>query len=158
MKFVVDCMLGKLAKWLKIFGFDTVYFKKIDDDKLLSIAKKENRVLLTRDNGLIEKSRSIKSLFIESEDWSVQIEQVFDEFDLWKRSIPYSRCIECNCELKYLSKKDAKNLVTPFVYEHAESFSICPVCHRVFWRGTHHKNMNVKIKKILSKRKADNRQ
>jgi len=100
MRFIVDCMLGKLAKWLKILGFDTLYFSKIEDSALLDLAQKDGRVLLSRDNGLIEKSRDIKTLFIESEDWNPQVEQVLDEFELWPHIRPYSRCIECNVELK----------------------------------------------------------
>jgi uncharacterized protein with PIN domain len=152
MKFIVDCMLGKLAKWLKILGFDTVYFSKIEDSALVALAQKEGRVLLSRDNGLIEKSRDIKTLFIESEDWNHQVEQVLDEFDLWSEVRPYSRCIECNVELKDLPKRRAKNLVTPFVYERATSFAICPRCGRVFWKGTHHQDMEFKIDEILKKR------
>ncbi len=153
MEFIVDCMLGKLAKWLKILGFDAVFFSKIEDSELLSQAKKEKRILLTRDNGLIEKSRDIRTLFIESEDWNRQIEQVLDEFKLWPVIQPYSRCIECNAELKDLPKNRARNLVTPFVYEKVDAFSICPSCGRVFWKGTHHQDMEVKLEEILSKRK-----
>ncbi len=152
MKFIVDCMLGKLAKWLKILGFDTLYFSKIEDSALLALAQKAGRVLLSRDNGLIEKSRDVRTLFIESEDWTPQLEQVLDEFELWPEVRPYSRCIECNVELKDLPKRRAKNLVTPFVYERATSFAICPQCGRVFWKGTHHQDMEFKIDEILKKR------
>ncbi|MBA7555596.1 hypothetical protein ES705_48267 [subsurface metagenome] len=93
MKFIVDCMLGKLAKWLKILGFDTLYFSKIEDSDFLAMAKKEERVLLTRDTGMIEKSRDIKSLFIESEDWKDQVRQVLDAFALWEDVHPNSRFI-----------------------------------------------------------------
>ena len=153
MKFIVDCMLGKLAKWLKILGLDALYFSKIEDGDLLALAQEEGRVLLSRDNGLIEKSRSIKTLFIESEDWNTQLEQVLNEFELWEAVSPYSRCIECNVELKDLPKKRARNLVTPFVFERARSFALCPECGRVFWKGTHHKDMEFKIEEILKKKK-----
>ncbi len=153
MEFIVDCMLGKLAKWLKILGFDAVFFSKIEDSELLALAKKEKRILLTRDNGLIEKSREIRTLFIESEDWNRQIEQVLDDFELWQDIRPYSRCIECNAELKDLPKDRARNLVTQFVYEKVDAFAICPSCDRVFWKGTHHQDMEVKLEEILSKRK-----
>ncbi len=153
MRFIVDCMLGKLAKWLKILGFDALYFSKIEDSDLLVLAQKEGRVLLSRDNGLIGKSRNIKTLFIESEDWNTQVEQVLNEFELWDDVSPYSRCIECNVELKDLPKKKARNLVTPFVFEQAESFALCPECGRVFWKGTHHKDMEFKIEEILKKKK-----
>lgn len=156
MKFVVDCMLGKLAKWLKILGFDTVYFSKIEDSELLALAQKEGRVLLSRDNGLIEKSRDLKSLFINSEDWKIQVGQVLSAYDLWKDIRTYSRCIECNVQLKELQKAQAKNLVTSFVYEHASSFALCPQCGRVFWKGTHHQDMELKIAKMLRKETGGN--
>lgn len=153
MKFIVDCMLGKLAKWLKILGFDVVYFSKIEDSDLLALARAEGRILLSRDNALIEKSRDIETLFIESEDWNTQVEQVLNEFKLWQVVRPYSRCIECNVELKDLPKGRAKNLVAPFVYKQADSFALCPQCGRVFWKGTHHQDMEFKIEEILRKRK-----
>jgi uncharacterized protein with PIN domain len=153
MKFVVDCMLGKLAKWLKILGFDAIFFSKIEDDALLEIARDEGRILLTRDTGLIERIKNDRSLFIESENWRTQIEQVLDHFDLWKDVEPNSRCIECNVLLKDLPREKAKNLVTPFVFENADTFALCPDCGRVFWRGTHLKDMETKIDNFLNKRK-----
>jgi len=153
MTFVVDCMLGKLAKWLKILGFDAVFFSKIEDDALLEITKKENRILLTRDTGLLGRTKKEKSLFIESENWRTQVEQVLDRFDLWKDVEPNSRCIECNVRIKDLPREKAKNLVTPFVFENADTFALCPDCGRVFWRGTHLKDMETKIDDFLKKRK-----
>jgi len=146
-------MLGKLAKWLKILGFDATFFSKIEDPELLDLAQKEKRILLTRDTGLIEKAKKVDTLFIESEDWNDQVEQVLNAFDLWKNIAPYSRCIECNAVLKDLPKSRARNLVTPFVYEQADSFALCPGCGRVFWKGTHHQDMEFKIEEILRKKK-----
>jgi len=153
MIFIVDCMLGKLAKWLKILGFDSLYFSKIEDSDLLALARKEGRVLLSRDNELIDKSRDIQTLFIKSENWNIQVEQVLDDFNLWKDISPYSRCIECNVRLKDLPKSRARNLVAPFVLEQADSFSICTGCGRIFWKGTHHQDMEFKIEEILRKKK-----
>jgi len=151
MRFIVDCMLGKLAKWLKILGFDTLYFSKIEDDELLAIAQNQERILLTRDTELIEKAKGVETLFLESEEWREQIRQVLEIFNLWEKVDPHTRCIDCNMRLKNLAKKNAKNLVTPFVYRHADSFALCPGCGRVFWRGTHFKDMEFKIDEILKK-------
>ncbi|MFC2166344.1 Mut7-C RNAse domain-containing protein [Acidobacteriota bacterium] len=154
MKFVADCMLGKLAKWLKILGFDTAYFSKIEDDDLLVFAQNESRVLLTRDNGLIEKSKNVQALFISSEKWSEQIQEVLKAYNLKGETNPNSRCIECNTVLKALSRERAQNLVTPFIYKNAENISLCPECGRVFWKGTHHSDMEEKITKILGSQKS----
>ncbi|MDH7511330.1 MAG: Mut7-C RNAse domain-containing protein [Clostridiales bacterium] len=154
MKFVVDCMLGKLAKWLKILGFDVAYFNRAEDGKLLSLARKEGRVLLTRDHRLRAEAKDVRSLLIGSENWKEQLEQVLDEFQLKREVRPYSRCIQCNSELKSLSKRAAKNLVAPFVYEQATVFAICPACGRVFWQGTHFEDMDGKIGQILGRGRA----
>lgn len=153
MKFAVDCMLGKLAKWLKILGFDAVFFSKIEDDALLSLARAEDRILLTKDNALLERAHDIPSLYIDSENWREQIVQVIVTFKIRPEVRPFTRCIECNLPLKNLDRPNAKNLVTPFVYKHAEGFAVCPGCSRIFWRGTHFRDMETKIEKILSGKK-----
>ena len=152
MKFAVDCMLGKLAKWLRILGFDAVFFPAIADEELLRIAREERRVLLTRDTALLERVRDKDALFITSDDWRLQIEQVLDGKNLRSRCKPYSRCLECNVRLKPISKARARNLVAPFVYETARAFSLCPGCGRVFWKGSHHEDMERMIEQMLRKK------
>ena len=152
MKFIVDWLLCKLAKWLKILGFDTLYISKIEDENFITLAAREARIILTRDTGLIQKSGQMKHLFISSENWQEQLQQVLAAFDLWDRVKPNSRCLECNVELKSLSRQSAKNLVAPFIYENARSFAICPQCGRVYWQGSHYQEMEAKIQEILSER------
>lgn len=149
MKFVVDCMLGKLAKWLKILGFDTVYLNKAEDRDLLLLARREKRVLLTKDQELLLAASGHPCLFIESDIWQEQVAQVLDAFQLRDRARPHSRCLACNMTLKKIPKALARNLVTPFVFERAPSFAICPACGRVFWPGTHFQDMDKKIGRIL---------
>lgn len=153
MRFVVDCMLGKLAKWLKILGFDVVYFSRAEDHDLLSIARKEGRLLLTRDHRLRDRARDIRVLLIASEKWPDQLRQVVEELQLKDLIRPYSRCLDCNVELKALSKRRVKNLVSPFVYERATSFAICPACGRVYWEGTHLADMERKIGEVLGRQR-----
>jgi uncharacterized protein with PIN domain len=154
MKFVADCMLGRLAKWLKILGFDVLFFSKAEDKDLIDISRREGRVLLTRDTGLIEKTKRQKNrLFVASDDWEAQLVQVLGEFDLWDEVRPNSRCIACNRVLKPLPRTRVRNLVTPYVLEHAGSFSLCPACGRVFWQGTHYGDMEQKIEAILKRRR-----
>jgi uncharacterized protein len=153
MKFVADCMLGKLAKWLRILGFDVAYFPKAEDPDLAALARRESRVLLTRDTGLIEKTaRRPNRLFIRSDAWEDQIVQVLDELGLWDEVAPNTRCVVCNVPLKPLSREGARNLVTPYVGEHAAAFAVCPGCQRVFWQGTHYGDMERKIGRILGRR------
>jgi len=148
MKFVADCMLGKLAKWLRVLGFDTLYLNKAEDRELLRLARREKRVLLTKDHDLLRAAEGLPRLFIESDDWPEQLAQVLDAFKLRVRVRPHSRCLRCNVELKKIPKRLARNLVAPFVFEKSRSFAICPSCGRVFWPGSHFEDMDQKISRI----------
>ncbi|MBP1770596.1 MAG: hypothetical protein H6P96_1214 [Candidatus Aminicenantes bacterium] len=153
MIFVADCMLGRLAKWLRILGFDVLYFSKAEDPALVEIARRDGRVLLTRDTGLIERTaKRPDRLFVRSDGWEDQVVQVLDEYGLWDEVRPNTRCIACNIPLKPLSREQARNLVTPYVGERASSFAVCPGCERVFWQGTHHGDMEKRIAKLLERR------
>lgn len=145
-------MLGKLAKWLKILGFDALFFSRIEDDELLARARDEERILLTKDTGLIQRAQNVETLFLESDEWPEQVRQVLGHFGLREKVRPHTRCIDCNVTLKNLPKKNAKNLVSAFVFERADSFALCPVCGRVFWRGTHLEDMEKKIQALLGKK------
>jgi uncharacterized protein with PIN domain len=154
MKFVVDCMLGKLAKWLKILGFDTAYDPAADDDTLLLAARNEGRTLLSRDTGLLARAKNLTRLHIDSESWPDQIRQVLAAFDLWGKTAPYTRCLDCNVKLKALSRDKARNLVTPFILERAKEFALCPSCGRVFWQGTHFQAMEARLAELLQGEEA----
>jgi hypothetical protein len=151
MKFAVDCMLGKLARWLRALGFDALFFRSIDDDELLGLSQREGRVLLTRDTELCSRAVEGQALFIRSEDWRAQVRQVLDACDLRDLIAPYTRCLECNSPLKTISGSEARNLVAPFVYESSSGFSLCTGCGRVFWKGTHQNDMEDTIADILKK-------
>jgi len=161
MKFVVDCMLGKLGKWLRILGFDALYMNKAEDGELLLLARREKRTLLTKDHELLLSAAGLSSLFIESDSWQAQLTQVLDAFRLRDKAKPHSRCLACNVGLKRIAKKSAKNLVTPFIFERASSFAVCPACGRIFWPGTHFRDMDLTIVRMLGaekdrrKRKAE---
>ncbi len=149
MRFVVDCMLGKLAKWLKILGFDTIYFSRAEDELLLQLTRRQRRTLLSRDLSLLKRVNSRRALYIESESWRDQVRQVLEAFALWDKVAPFSRCLRCNLKLKRLSRHNARNLVSPFIYEKARCFALCPRCGRVFWQGTHFQEMEEELASLL---------
>ncbi|HOW85758.1 MAG TPA: Mut7-C RNAse domain-containing protein [Candidatus Aminicenantes bacterium] len=153
MTFVADCMLGRLAKWLRILGFDAAYFPKAEDPDLVALARREGRVLLTRDTGLIERTaRRPDRLFVRSDDWQDQVVQVLDEYGLWDEIRPNTRCLACNLPLKPLGREPARNLVSPYIGERAASFAVCAGCGRVFWPGTHAGDMELKIDQLRARR------
>jgi hypothetical protein len=151
MIFVADCMLGRLARWLRVLGFDVLYFPRIEDTALLGVARREGRALLTRDTGLVERTGGHPALLVASEKWEDQLVQVLEAFGLKDRVAPHTRCLDCNAPLKPLPKERVKNLVAPFVVERAEALALCPACGRVFWKGSHADDMDARIRKIMKR-------
>jgi hypothetical protein len=147
--FIADCMLGKLAKWLRVLGFDVLYFSRIEDDELLRAARREARVLLTRDTALAARARAVRCLLVESERWEDQVRQVLDVFALRAEAAPHTRCIACNLALKPLPKERARNLVVPYVLDRGRAFALCPGCGRVFWKGSHAADMEARLARLL---------
>lgn len=136
--FLADCMLGRLAKWLRILGYDTAYFSDITDEELIHLALHEKRVILTRDTHLIKRKLARRFLLIESDQVLEQLKQVIEEFNLKASSRRMlRRCLLCNTTLKSLSKQRAKGRVPPYVYKTQRIFAYCPHCDRIYWRGTH---------------------
>jgi len=139
MKFVADCMLGKLAKWLRMLGYDTAFIPNAEDDELVRIAVREDRVLLTRDRRLCDRRMVRKRcIFV---DWGTtrdQVKQVFRELGLKLReSGLFTRCTICNSEIVSVEKADIKGRVPPYVYKTQSAYGYCPRCDKIYWRGTH---------------------
>ena len=136
--FIADCMLGKLARWLRILGFDTAYDHAIADGDLIRRAREEARILLTRDTRLVLRKGMPRHLLIESQDPAEQVRQVVDAFELQvNRDAFLSRCILCNRGTLAISKEEARPKVPPYVFRTQERFARCPECGRIYWRATH---------------------
>ncbi len=147
MKFICDEMLGTLAKWLRILGYDTKYAKNMDDEKIIEIARKEQRIVLTRDKALAKKAD--KALYINERELEKQIEKVFENFNLKvEHDKILSRCTICNIPVVKIEKENVKEKVPEHVWKTQEEFWICPQCHRIYWMGSHWENMADKIKKL----------
>ncbi|MBC7080863.1 MAG: Mut7-C RNAse domain-containing protein [Thermoplasmatales archaeon] len=142
-------MLGKLAKWLRIIGYDVLYLKNMEDEKIIENAMKEGRILLTRDKKLAEKYKN--SLYIEEKDIDSQIKRVVEAFKISMEEENFlSRCTICNVEIEKIEKEKVKGKVPENVFENMSEFWICKNCGRIYWAGTHWKNMKEKIDKIVS--------
>jgi len=131
-------MLGRLAKWLRILGYDTAYFSDITDEELVHRALQEKRVILTRDTHLIKRKLARRCLLIESDQVLEQLKQVMEEFKLKAPNREMlKRCLLCNTSLSTISKERVKGRVPPYVYKTQRSFAYCSRCDRIYWRGTH---------------------
>jgi len=150
MKFLCDQMLGTLAKWLRIYGFDTFFPNDmIDDSELIEICKKEDRILITRDKNLVIWARreNITTIKIKSIDINDQIRTVISEKEIDSKKF-LSRCIICNSLVEDIKKVDVKGKIPKKSYENNERFWYCKKCDRIYWKGSHFENMIIKINKI----------
>jgi len=151
-KFIVDSNVGKLAKWLRMLGYDAVFFEGDDDAYMIDRALKENRVILTRDTqimkrGVVTRGR-LKAIFIESDSPEPQVLQVIEALRLDCQSKPFTICLECNHPLEERSKEEIKDRVPPYVFKTQQQYMECPACHRIYWRGTHWQAMLGKLERL----------
>jgi len=147
MKFICDDNLGKLSKWLRILGYDTLFSQSIEDTELVSRALKEDRLILSRDQQLKRFQSAEKNLFLLSFNQPMeQLKEVLKKFNLKPdEKNHFTRCIVCNTVLVPVPKKDVENKVPPFVFKTQESFVYCSKCDKLYWAGTHVKNLKKKI-------------
>ncbi|MCX6089576.1 MAG: Mut7-C RNAse domain-containing protein [Candidatus Atribacteria bacterium] len=148
-RFLVDCMLGKLARWLRIMGFDTLYVRYIDDRKILAQARFENRMILTKDTGLFQKAGKL-GYFVQSEQYGEQLREIMVAFYLLPGPF-FCRCPACNTLLCEVSQDEAKNTVPLYVSRSFSSFKKCPKCHKMYWPGTHWQGMKKICQRVLEK-------
>lgn len=136
--FIVDSMLGSLAKWLRILGFDTLYFRSIDDNELIRISKQQQRILITKDSRLVKSKKIGKYIFIHSEELVDQLKEVLSFLSSEPVSFKFfSRCIKCNGRLIGAEKSSVFNIVPEHIYRSHETFFKCSDCGSVYWEGSH---------------------
>lgn len=144
-------MLGSLAKWLRILGYDVSYDNRIDDDEIVDRCEAENRVALTRDRRLIQRRRLRRFVFIRSNHLLGQIREVLsylgEEIDAER---VLTRCVECNALLETASKEAVRDHVPSYVYQTQNRFKRCPSCRKIYWGGTHREHMLEKLRTLLA--------
>ncbi len=137
MRFALDSSLGKLAKWLRILGFDSVYVPGNPKETLLFYSS-ENRILLTRIRKIQVENPGHQLLLIRDNNPREQLRQVISDLKIVYSDIdPFSRCIRCNLPIQKIDKDQVKSVIPDYVYETQVHFRKCTGCHRIYWPGTH---------------------
>jgi len=155
-KFIVDSNVGKLAKWLRMLGYDAVFFEGDDDAYMIDRALKESRVILTRDTQIMKRgvvtSGRLRAILIDSDEPESQVLQVIEALHLDFQSRLFTICLECNHPLEERSKEEVKDRVPPYVFKTQQQYMECPACHRIYWRGTHWQAMLRKLERLTKHR------
>ncbi len=138
-RLLADAMLGRLARWLRALGYDTLYDPSLDDLALARRARAEGRLLLTRDRQLAAR-RGVRALLVASDRLPEQLSQVLRQLPP-PAVPPFARCVACNATLEEVDRASAEGRVPEYVWETQERFFLCRGCGRIFWRGTHWRRM-----------------
>ncbi|KJH71388.1 Mut7-C RNAse domain-containing protein [Aliterella atlantica] len=150
-RFVLDIHLGKLAKSLRMLGFDTLYRNDYHDDLLADISSREGRILLTRDRGLLMRSIVTYGYYVRHTNPHKQLTEVFQRFALKEGVAPLQRCLRCNGLLVPVAKESIIDQLPPQVREQVDKFYHCQQCQQVYWQGTHYERMQEFIKSVVDK-------
>ena len=140
MRFITDGMLGKLTRWLRILGHNVKYSNKLDDSQLITIAKKERRVLLTRDLQLYQQAtaKGVNTFYIDGKTEAQKLAKLAQRFNIkLKADLTVSRCPKCNTRVKPIPKEKVADKVEKTTYLHYDEFWECPKCGQVYWQGAH---------------------
>ncbi len=149
-KFVLDVHLGRLAGYLRMLGFDTVYDNRTSDAELVSISVAQGRILLTRDRGVLKYSAVTRGYWLRETDSRRQAEEVVRRFDLARCLRPLTRCMVCNGVLSKVSKAEVEGRVPQKVLEWCNEFEQCAGCQRVYWEGSHYRRMRLWIEQLAA--------
>ncbi len=142
MRFICDVMLGKLAKYLRMLGIDTLYSRTTSEPKLLKTALSDQRTLLTRRTGLLQKKMNSPFYFVRSNNPKNQLKEVIDHYSISSEDIrPLTLCLLCNRILEDVDKNSIENNVPEYIFNTIEDFCQCPDCKKIYWQGSHYNNM-----------------
>jgi hypothetical protein len=149
MNFVADRMLGKLAKQLRMLGYNTIYYRGEDAYRLIKLAREEGRVILTRNTKLVPKRADDRIFRVTEDKSSLQIKELIQKgyISLNEENL-LSRCLLCNVLLDDIPREEAEGKVPDFIFYQQKKFYRCPQCLRIYWQGSHQENMKRRIDKL----------
>jgi uncharacterized protein with PIN domain len=153
-RFVADAHLGGLAHMLRMLGFDTLYDNHFHDDVIVAIAERDGRIVLTRDRELLKRRAVTHGCYVHALKSEQQLREVVERLDLARGARPFTLCLHCNAPLRAVDKASVLDRLPPKVREHYERFSTCDGCGRVYWEGSHWRNMRRVLDGVLPEEQA----
>ena len=137
-KYVIDANLGRLARYLRLLGFDCLYRNDYSDEMVAKISSKDERVVLTRDRSLLQRKIIVYGYFVRASTPRIQVHEVLKKFDLFHLISPLSRCTRCNGKLRKIAKQKIAHRLKPLTKRYYNNFLICAECGQIYWQGSHY--------------------
>lgn len=150
-RFILDNHLGRLAVYLRMLGFDSLYRNDFQDEELAQLASQQERILLTRDRRLLMRNQVRRGYWLRSKTPQVQLEEVVRRYELAGRAAPYRRCMRCNGLLHPVEKEQVLHQLKPLTRRYFDDFRICADCQQVYWKGSHYERMQALIEQVIHK-------
>lgn len=147
-KFVLDVHLGTLAKYMRMFGFDTKYQNDFLDEQIIEISFRQKRTVLTRDLGILKQKKLTHGYYVRNTKPVMQMEEIINRFDLKNVVKEFSRCVRCNTVLNPIEKEKIINEIPPKVRITQSEFFYCTACNKIYWKGTHYDKMKLLIERM----------
>jgi uncharacterized protein len=140
-RFAVDINLGKLARLLRLMGFDAICDQHLDDAALATLSAEQHRIVLTRDRGLLKRRQVTHGVFVRSDSPVEQVVDVIRRLDLSSSLAPFTRCLRCGGRLVETTKGAVLDRLQPLTRAHFNEFAVCERCDHVYWKGSHHSRL-----------------
>jgi uncharacterized protein with PIN domain len=148
-RFVLDAHLGKLARLLRLLGFDTLYRNDFDDAEIVDISIEQGRIVLTRDRGILKHGRLTHGYCVRSPASVEQVREVVARFDLRSSIAPFKRCMMCNGAIRVVSRRDVEHRLPPRASRDHDEFRHCEGCDRVYWKGSHYARLRALVQRLF---------
>jgi uncharacterized protein len=154
-RFLADRMVGKLARWLRILGYDTVYLPQLSPEGVMREGRRQSRLILTRDTRLLRRKDAPPFVFVQSDRFREQLQQVVDTLHLDPLRALFTRCVGCNRTLEEVAKDQVRGRVPEYVWQTQNEFRRCPGCQRVYWGATHRDHVLAELQRLGMVRKEE---
>jgi uncharacterized protein with PIN domain len=147
-RFVIDVHLGRLAAYLRMLGFDSLYRNDYDDPALANISADEKRILLSCDRRLLMRKQVMYGYFVRSRQPKQQLQEILRHFELYDQIRPFDRCMHCNGHIQAVDKEEIESQLLEKTRKYHDEFYRCDGCHKIYWEGSHFQNMETMIEDL----------
>ena len=147
-RFILDVHLGKLARYLRMLGFDVAYDRERDDETIIDLSLEQKRIILTRDIGILKQSRVTHGYWVRHHQPLEQLQEVLLSLDLLNQLHPFTRCMDCNGKIRPVARNKISTRVDPDIFNRFKAFWRCDDCRKIYWQGSHYHRMLERIRKI----------